>query len=659
MDAQIEEEEYTSRVIQYFSTGLLTLPDGATLRSYLAEKLNCDPMRITKKFTGACCLGRRAYHLRDRPRASPAEMEVARLELQHLEQRFRLRVEHEQSGLPLPPRHEILAAQPAPGIPGMPGIPSLLASLQGGAPAPNPWLSSVAPPPGIYANAPGVAPSGNFFGAVAQSQTPFPGLAANPNSQLGQLLLQATQERVQQHNAAAPVAPPEPAQALNNLVASLLLAQAAGKLNQQQQQQSINVGVPAPPPSQMASPPPVSYCAAPAPFPASANPAFKFPIAAANGVPPAAPLQVAHAREQTQPAPQVAVQKQLAKAAAPVAGEKPVLTKEQRLKAAFEEQQKALRLAYEKSLREAQEEDRKSQAVSQAKQEPTKETAKQTTAPPKQGSTKPLTAAELLQRSYEAHLASLRKSDEEKASTVSSAASLPVTTPPKLSSGDGRAKAGGKKKQGKERDEEAGTILLGFLNSLRGSYEDAVGAKSSDGDLAATAAAAKKSEKKKKKSKKRSKFSSDDMGHASKKAALEPVSAVASTEGSSDSQEYPKPPAKSNRMDSLTRFTNNKRKNKPATVTEASSGTSSQPTTEQSSSSLEDSDSKSDKTEQNSSSSDEYENDDTLKLERSKGPPRKRLKGFHNSNEFTTANLLEHSKRMDIEADGSGSASDE
>lgn len=122
-------------------------------------------------------------------------MEVARLELQHLEQRFRLRVEHEQSGLPLPPRHEILAAQPAPGIPGMPGIPSLLASLQGGAPAPNPWLSSVAPPPGIYANAPGVAPSGNFFGAVAQSQTPFPGLAANPNSQLGQLLLQATQER--------------------------------------------------------------------------------------------------------------------------------------------------------------------------------------------------------------------------------------------------------------------------------------------------------------------------------------------------------------------------------------------------------------------------------------------------------------------------------
>jgi hypothetical protein len=120
---QLEEEEYTSRIIQYFSTGLLTLPDGATLRSYLAEKLNCDPMRITKKFTGACCLGRRAYHLRDRPRASPTEVEMARLDLQNLENRFRLRVEHEQSGLPLPPQHEVLAAQPS--------IPASLGGRQG------------------------------------------------------------------------------------------------------------------------------------------------------------------------------------------------------------------------------------------------------------------------------------------------------------------------------------------------------------------------------------------------------------------------------------------------------------------------------------------------------------------------------------------------
>lgn len=89
----MEEEEYTSRIIHYFSTGLLTLPDGSTLRSYLADKLNCDPMRITKKYAGASCLGRRVYHFRDRVHPTIAEIQVAKAELDHLEQRFRLRIE--------------------------------------------------------------------------------------------------------------------------------------------------------------------------------------------------------------------------------------------------------------------------------------------------------------------------------------------------------------------------------------------------------------------------------------------------------------------------------------------------------------------------------------------------------------------------------------
>ena len=58
-------------------------------------------MRITKKFTGACGLTRRVYHLHDRRNASPADVERAKAELNHLEQRFRMRVEQEQSGLPL------------------------------------------------------------------------------------------------------------------------------------------------------------------------------------------------------------------------------------------------------------------------------------------------------------------------------------------------------------------------------------------------------------------------------------------------------------------------------------------------------------------------------------------------------------------------------
>ena len=63
---KVEEEEYTSRIIHHFRAGLLTLPEGMTLRSYLASKLSCDPMRITKKFAGASCLGKRIYHLCER-----------------------------------------------------------------------------------------------------------------------------------------------------------------------------------------------------------------------------------------------------------------------------------------------------------------------------------------------------------------------------------------------------------------------------------------------------------------------------------------------------------------------------------------------------------------------------------------------------------------
>jgi hypothetical protein len=94
---QVEEEEYTSRIIHYFISGLLTLPEGATLRSYLADKLNCDPMRITKKYAGASCLGRRVYHFRDRVHPTVAEIQVAKVELDHLEQRFRLRIEGGQT----------------------------------------------------------------------------------------------------------------------------------------------------------------------------------------------------------------------------------------------------------------------------------------------------------------------------------------------------------------------------------------------------------------------------------------------------------------------------------------------------------------------------------------------------------------------------------
>ena len=89
---------------------------------------------------------------------------------------------------------------------------------------------------------------------------------------------------------------------------------------------------------------------------------------------------------------------------------------------------------------------------------------------------------------------------------------------------------------------------------------------------------------------------------------------------------------------------------RPASVTDAStlsrsetsSGTSSQPN--ESASSLDDSDSKSDKTD-HSSSSEESEKDCPIPR-RSKGPPRKRIKSLKDVQEFTTENVMEHSKRM-------------
>ena len=94
-----EEERYAMRIIQLFHAGILghleedvlTPPQGRpgssgrarrgqSLRAYLAEKLNCDPMRITKKFASTSCLGKslhRVQHLRsgDAPPA-PELLEV-------------------------------------------------------------------------------------------------------------------------------------------------------------------------------------------------------------------------------------------------------------------------------------------------------------------------------------------------------------------------------------------------------------------------------------------------------------------------------------------------------------------------------------------------------------------------------------------------------
>ena len=49
----LEEEHFAKKLIDQFEAGTLTdCQAGTTLRCYLSKRLNCDPMRISKKFAG-------------------------------------------------------------------------------------------------------------------------------------------------------------------------------------------------------------------------------------------------------------------------------------------------------------------------------------------------------------------------------------------------------------------------------------------------------------------------------------------------------------------------------------------------------------------------------------------------------------------------------
>jgi hypothetical protein len=153
---------------------LVTLPDGATLRSYLASKLNCDPMRVTKKYAGASCLGRRVFQVRERQLPSALDIQLAKAELDMLEQRFKRRVEEGRPGIPLTPQFDLATAltQAQAQQPSL-MVPSLTAL--------SPWLASGAPAIGpVVRPALGVLTSQNLR-ALAQSLAPPRSLSAPPS----------------------------------------------------------------------------------------------------------------------------------------------------------------------------------------------------------------------------------------------------------------------------------------------------------------------------------------------------------------------------------------------------------------------------------------------------------------------------------------------
>lgn len=84
----IEEEMYTSAIIREFERGMLDCAPGTTLRSYLSEKLHCDPMRITKKFAGDASIGKRVFTPCKHTAETAVEIARVRSELHDMARRF-------------------------------------------------------------------------------------------------------------------------------------------------------------------------------------------------------------------------------------------------------------------------------------------------------------------------------------------------------------------------------------------------------------------------------------------------------------------------------------------------------------------------------------------------------------------------------------------
>uniref|UniRef100_K3W864 Uncharacterized protein n=1 Tax=Globisporangium ultimum (strain ATCC 200006 / CBS 805.95 / DAOM BR144) TaxID=431595 RepID=K3W864_GLOUD len=83
-----EESKYATQLTNYFKEGLLPIERGTMLRLYLSQKLNCEPMRITKKFTGGECIGKQVFRPCSPTPESRVRLMQAQLELVALEAAF-------------------------------------------------------------------------------------------------------------------------------------------------------------------------------------------------------------------------------------------------------------------------------------------------------------------------------------------------------------------------------------------------------------------------------------------------------------------------------------------------------------------------------------------------------------------------------------------
>ncbi|CAB9510822.1 expressed unknown protein [Seminavis robusta] len=82
-----EEEAYVEALVEEFKLGLLPLAEGTSLRTFLSKMLNCQPMRISKKFVGSNYNGKQVY-VRRKNSLSNEEVRSRRAKLQELERKF-------------------------------------------------------------------------------------------------------------------------------------------------------------------------------------------------------------------------------------------------------------------------------------------------------------------------------------------------------------------------------------------------------------------------------------------------------------------------------------------------------------------------------------------------------------------------------------------
>jgi len=92
-----EEESYAIAVIRDFNNGCLDCAAGTSLRNYLSAELNCDPMRLSKKFTGDASIGKKVFHpaARDDPKML-MKFEKCQAKIEHLYQNWKRRLESQE-----------------------------------------------------------------------------------------------------------------------------------------------------------------------------------------------------------------------------------------------------------------------------------------------------------------------------------------------------------------------------------------------------------------------------------------------------------------------------------------------------------------------------------------------------------------------------------